>query len=258
MSTPTENVQEPNFEQNAYNQTHVGQNQAQSLNNQPSHAGQSVQNPEPTSIANPNASYNQMQGHTQDPSISQSSTGQIQNHEPTNQNTTPSNQNMNNQSAEIQSPTVVPNEPVPKNPVETQPKKPEETLESKPEPSVFDLLSDIDFTVETKTLMPDIKVPQISESAIKKPIHRAEPVKKPVIKEEVTERPAKRDLFTDPSLMNQFTQEVKNLQRLTETLTNKAGSGLTVLDSKWKTFQDVQVRNKRIKLFKKKKNLLQI
>lgn len=109
------------------------------------------------------------------------------------------------------------------------------------EPSVFDLLSDIDFSVEHKPLMPEIKVPQISESMIKKPINvpRVEPIKPP--KEEVIERPAKRDLFSDPSLLNKFTQEVKNLQKLVDSLTNKLPSGLTLLDSKWKSFQDVQV-----------------
>lgn len=119
-----------------------------------------------------------------------------------------------------------------------------EAQETKSEQSVFDLLSDIDFTVEQKPLMPEIKVPQISESAIKKPIiiQREEPIK-PVPKEEVIERPAKRDLFSDPSLLNKFTQEVKNLQKLTDSLINKTAGGLTVLDAKWKTFQDVQVHD---------------
>lgn len=110
------------------------------------------------------------------------------------------------------------------------------------EPSVFDLLSDIDFTVEIKPLMPEIKVPQISESMIKKQVFapKVEPVKPP--KEEVIERPAKRDIFSDPSLLNKFTQEVKNLQKLVDSFTNKMPNGLTLLDNKWKTFQDVQIK----------------
>uniref|UniRef100_A0A2A4JAU3 Tyrosine-protein phosphatase non-receptor type 23 n=1 Tax=Heliothis virescens TaxID=7102 RepID=A0A2A4JAU3_HELVI len=115
--------------------------------------------------------------------------------------------------------------------------------EAKPELTAFDLLSEIDFSVEQTPLMPEIKVPQISESAIRKPVvPRPEPVKKAPVKEEVIERPAKRDLFSDPSLLNQFTQEVKNLQKLTDSLTNKTSSGLTVLDSKWKDFQDFQTK----------------
>lgn len=115
--------------------------------------------------------------------------------------------------------------------------------EKKSELSAFDLLSDIDFSVEQKPLMPEIKVPQISEKAIFKQniVTKLEPVVKPVPKEEVIERPAKRDLFSDPSLLNQFTQELKNLKILTDSLTNKTSIGLTVLDSKWKSFQDMQV-----------------
>lgn len=91
--------------------------------------------------------------------------------------------------------------------------------------------------------MPEIKVPQISESAIVKPAitPKIEPALKPQPKEEIIERPAKMDMFSDPSLLNKFTQEVKNLQNLVDSLTNKTASGLTVLDSKWKTFQDGQV-----------------
>ncbi|KAM3958065.1 tyrosine-protein phosphatase non-receptor type protein myopic [Aphomia sociella] len=111
-----------------------------------------------------------------------------------------------------------------------------------PEPSVFDLLSDVDFTVEYKPLMPEIKVPQISESAIKKPNVVPKPLPVVAPKEEVLERPAKVDLFSDPGLLNKFTQEVKNLQKLVDSLTNKTPSGLTLLDSKWKTFQDVQAK----------------
>ncbi|KAJ0182115.1 hypothetical protein K1T71_002837 [Dendrolimus kikuchii] len=125
---------------------------------------------------------------------------------------------------------------------EPKTEKPVENEPVKQEPSVFDLLSEIDFSVEQKPLMPEIKVPQISESMIKKPVNvpKIEPIKPP--KEEVIERPAKRDLFSDPSLLNKFTQEVKNLQKLVDSLTNKLPSGLTLLDSKWKTFQDVQTK----------------
>lgn len=125
----------------------------------------------------------------------------------------------------------------------------EELPELKPEPSAFDLLSDIDFTVEQKPLMPEIKVPPISESAIKKvPILPKEvPVLKPVPKEEVIERPAKKDLFSDPGLLNKFTETVKNLQKLVDSLSNKSVGGLTVLDSKWKSFQDSQVSKHYLK-----------
>ncbi|XP_072937126.1 uncharacterized protein mop [Epargyreus clarus] len=113
--------------------------------------------------------------------------------------------------------------------------------EANAEPSAFDLLSDIDFTVEHKPLMPEIKVPQVSEKTIvKAPVISRVETPTPVVKEEVIERPAKRDIFSDPSLLNQFTQEVKNLQKLTESLTNPTSSGITLLDAKWKNLQDVQ------------------
>ncbi|XP_075992722.1 tyrosine-protein phosphatase non-receptor type protein myopic isoform X2 [Anticarsia gemmatalis] len=141
------------------------------------------------------------------------------------------------------------NQNTPVTAIEPEPVKPEvkvevKTPEVKTELSAFDLLSDIDFSVEQTPLMPEIKVPQISESAIKKVvvIPKVEPVKKLPPKEEVIERPAKRDLFSDPSLLNRFTQEVKNLQRWTDSLTNKVASGITVLDYKWKSFQDVQTK----------------
>lgn len=120
----------------------------------------------------------------------------------------------------------------------------EESLpELRPEPSAFDLLSDIDFTVEQKPLMPEIKVPPISESVIKKApiLPKEEILLKPLPKEEVIERPAKKDLFCDPGLLNKFTEEVKNLQKLVDSLSNKSVGGLTVLDAKWKSFQDSQV-----------------
>ncbi|KAI5640662.1 BRO1-like domain-containing protein [Phthorimaea operculella] len=138
-------------------------------------------------------------------------------------------------------------------PIKTEEIK-QEPVEIKSEPSVFDLLSDIDFTVEAPPLKPQIKVPQISETAIIKrsiTLPKEEPIMKPVPKEEVIERPAKRDVFSDPSLLNRFTEEVKNLKKLVDSLVNKAGGGLTVLDAKWKTFQEVQskenmIRTKRI------------
>ncbi|XP_060801444.1 tyrosine-protein phosphatase non-receptor type 23 isoform X1 [Amyelois transitella] len=109
--------------------------------------------------------------------------------------------------------------------------------------SVFDLLSDIDFTVEHKPLQPEIKVPQISESALKKHVFTPKPeIVKPVVKEEVIERPPKRDIFADPGLLNKFTQEVKNLQMLVDSLTNVTQGGMTVLDAKWKKFQEVQTK----------------
>ncbi|RVE46210.1 hypothetical protein evm_009168 [Chilo suppressalis] len=112
--------------------------------------------------------------------------------------------------------------------------------EEKSEPSVFDLLSDIDFSVEQKPLMPEIKVPQISEKAIVKPVvvPKLEPVQKPVIKEEMLERPAKMDLFSDPMLLNNFTREMKELRNLVEKLDNKLSSEF--LDAKWKIYQAVQ------------------
>lgn len=98
--------------------------------------------------------------------------------------------------------------------------------------------------------MPEIKVPQVSESAIKKFVPpKVDPVQNAPKVEDVIERPAKVDLFSDPSLLNKFTQEVKNLQKLVDSLTNKSVGGLTVLDNKWKTFQDIQVNIVNMNLF---------
>lgn len=108
----------------------------------------------------------------------------------------------------------------------------------------LDLLSGIDFSVvDHKPIMPEIKVPQISENSIvKKPVFEPTEVFKPqLIKDEVIERPAKRNLFSDPGLLNRFTEEVKGLQRTVDSLTNVMPGGLTLLDSKWKHLQDVQV-----------------
>lgn len=150
------------------------------------------------------------------------------------------NQNaVTNQTVPAAAPTIQP-----ENPVELKPeiRKPVEVKTEEKEPSVFDLLSDIDFTVETKPLMPEIKVPQISESAIKKPVMmpKVEVKPKPVPKEEVIERPAKMDLISDPMLLNQFTQEVKQLQKLVDSLTSTR-SAKEALDAKWKALLDGQV-----------------
>lgn len=118
--------------------------------------------------------------------------------------------------------------------------EPAMVAEETDEPTNFDLLSDIDFSVEQKPLTPEIKVPQISEkSIIAKPM--AAPKAAPTLEEEVIVRPAKRDLFSDPSLINRFTQEVKSLQKLTDSFMNKTPDGLTLLDAKWKDVQETQV-----------------
>ncbi|CAG9784113.1 unnamed protein product [Diatraea saccharalis] len=135
------------------------------------------------------------------------------------------------------------NEPAPVS-AESLNRQPEKQVEmqqeEKQEPSVFDLLSDIDFSVEQKPLMPEIKVPQISEKAIVKPVvvPKSEPVQKPIIKEETIVRPPRRDLFSDPMLLNSFTQEVKELQKLVENFSNKASS--ECLDAKWNIYRAVQ------------------
>ncbi|KPI94567.1 Tyrosine-protein phosphatase non-receptor type 23 [Papilio xuthus] len=130
--------------------------------------------------------------------------------------------------------------------VESEPevKQTEEKLEVKSEPSAFDLLSDIDFNVDYKPLMPEIKVPQVSDKVVIKPtiVPKLEPISKPVPKEETIERPAKQDIFSDPSLLNKFTQEVKQLQNMTDSLTNRTIGGVTILDAKWKMLQDVQMK----------------
>ncbi|XP_032510581.2 tyrosine-protein phosphatase non-receptor type 23 isoform X1 [Danaus plexippus] len=134
-------------------------------------------------------------------------------------------------------------------PVESTPKEVDEPKPSsvkveelKTEPTSFDLLSGLDFSVEQTPLKPEIKVPQISEKAIFKPsiVPKQKPVDIAVPKEEIIDRPPKRDLFSDPIFLNQFTQEVKNLQKLTDTFTNKTSNGLTVLDAKWKHLQEIQ------------------
>ncbi|XP_063617343.1 tyrosine-protein phosphatase non-receptor type 23 [Cydia splendana] len=169
----------------------------------------------------------------------------MQSGEQYNTNVTFSNNKVTTPKEEIEEPTFEAKpEPIqsPPEPETQEPPPIKEESEPVPEPSVFDLLSDIDFSVEQTPLTPQIKVPQISESAIKKPlpVPKVEPIPKPVPKEEVIQRPAKRDLFSDPSLLNSFTQEVKNLQALVDSLTNKVQGGLTLLDSKWKSFQDIQ------------------
>lgn len=217
MSTPKENVLEPpNFEQNqpsGYKQNHDGHVHDQNFT---------------TLNVDQNFSYSHNQNI--------SNTGQsIQSSQSNNQSGNTAQPDDQTPVQTTSSQDLVQNEPAPI--------KQETIPETKPEPSVFDLLSDIDFTVEQKPLMPQIKVPQISESAIVRPsiVPNVEPVMKPPTKEEVIERPAKKDPFSDPSLLNKFTQEVKSLQKYTDSLCNAAPGGLTVLDAKWKTFQDFQV-----------------
>ncbi|XP_045534143.1 tyrosine-protein phosphatase non-receptor type 23 [Papilio machaon] len=126
----------------------------------------------------------------------------------------------------------------------TEVKQAEVKPEVKSEPTAFDLLSDIDFNVDYKPLMPEIKVPQVSDKVVIKPtvVPKTEPISKPVPKEETIERPAKQDIFSDPSLLNKFTQEVKQLHNMTDSLTNKTIGGVTILDAKWKMLQDVQMK----------------
>ncbi|XP_028169896.1 tyrosine-protein phosphatase non-receptor type 23 [Ostrinia furnacalis] len=149
---------------------------------------------------------------------------------------------VNNQTVQAPVETVEQVEKPVEKPVEKKPVKIKS--EEKPEPSVFDLLSDIDFTVEQKPLMPEIKVPPISESAIKKPlvVPKVEPQPKPVPKEEVVERPAKMDLISDPMLLNQFTQEVKALHKMLDK-TSSTNSTREILDLKWKSLMDSQNQN---------------
>ncbi|XP_068621073.1 tyrosine-protein phosphatase non-receptor type 23-like isoform X2 [Battus philenor] len=121
----------------------------------------------------------------------------------------------------------------------------EEKIKVKTEPSTFDLLSEIDFNVEYKPLTPEIKVPQVSSKVVMKPsvVVKPEPtVTRQPSKEEMIERPAKQDIFSDPSLLNSFTQEVKLLQNMTDSLTNNTSGGAMVLESKWKMLQDVQMK----------------
>lgn len=130
-------------------------------------------------------------------------------------------------------------------PPEPEVKKTEVKPEIKTEPTTFDLLSDIDFNVDYKPLMPEIKVPQVSEKVVIKPtiVPKTEPIVKTEPKKETIERPAKQDIFSDPSLLNKFTQEVKQLQNMTDSLTNTIAGGVTTLDAKWKMLQDIQVRS---------------
>ncbi|XP_022126912.2 tyrosine-protein phosphatase non-receptor type 23 isoform X2 [Pieris rapae] len=111
------------------------------------------------------------------------------------------------------------------------------------EPTAFDLLSDIDFSVDLKPLTPEINVPRVSESArILKPTiaPRVDPKPAPE-EEEPTLRPAEGNLFSDPGSVNRFTQEVKHLQKLVESLTNgpSLGEASTSLDADWRRVLDV-------------------
>lgn len=118
------------------------------------------------------------------------------------------------------------------------------------EPSAIDLLSGLDFTVKQKPLMPEIKVPPISEHVIRKApslddtgylSYKPTEEVNTQMYIKISDRPPKRDLFSDPSLLNKFTQEVKSLQLFVDGFTKKTHSGITMLDSKWKKMQDAQV-----------------
>ncbi|XP_047514216.1 tyrosine-protein phosphatase non-receptor type 23 isoform X2 [Pieris napi] len=117
------------------------------------------------------------------------------------------------------------------------------------EPTAFDLLSDIDFSVDRKPLTPEINVPRIPESArILEPAiaPRVAPSPAPE-EEEPTGRPAEGNLFSDPGTVNRFTQEVKHLQNLVASLSNGSpgGDGSTSLDAAWRRVLDVCEAQKR-------------
>lgn len=122
----------------------------------------------------------------------------------------------------------------------------ENTSQTTKQLNAIDLLSDIDFSVEQQPLMPEIKVPSVSEHVIRRPLMNVKeqvPELTPALDAiEEIQRPAKRDLFSDPGLLNKFTEQVKLLQRLVDGLTNKTQSGITLLDSKWKNLNDTQLK----------------
>lgn len=227
-------MQAPNFEQISYPIADQSQGTNQSGNNQLSNDVQNVQNDR--------TGYNQEQGFKQAQTNQSVNPNPTTHSEPANQVSVPTNQTIqiSEKAPEIQRQ----NKPV----AEPKPTVKPDIEETKPEPSVFDLLSDIDFTVKTKILMPEIKVPQISETSIKKPhpkpLAKPEPAKKRV-KEKVFKRPPKRKIFSNPSLMNLFTQEAKNLQTVAESLIITDG---TALDSIWEAFQDLQVSTRTKKI----------
>lgn len=118
--------------------------------------------------------------------------------------------------------------------------------ENENEPSTIDLLTGIDFSIEQTPLMPEIKVPPVSEQVIRKAPPKDYPESNPtelITPDEDTPslRPPKRDIFSDPGLLNKFTQEVKSMQQFVDSFTKKTHSGITMLDSKWKKIHETQV-----------------
>ncbi|VVD01973.1 unnamed protein product [Leptidea sinapis] len=104
--------------------------------------------------------------------------------------------------------------------------------ETRDEPTAFDLLADIDFTIEQKPLTPEIKVPPMAEKNVaRSSVMAARALSTPAPIPPVA-RPPRVDIFSDPALLNRFTQEVHNLKTLVETLGRETPSGLTPLDSK--------------------------
>ncbi|XP_050667403.1 tyrosine-protein phosphatase non-receptor type 23 isoform X2 [Leptidea sinapis] len=111
--------------------------------------------------------------------------------------------------------------------------------ETRDEPTAFDLLADIDFTIEQKPLTPEIKVPPMAEKNVaRSSVMAARALSTPAPIPPVA-RPPRVDIFSDPALLNRFTQEVHNLKTLVETLGRETPSGLTPLDSKWKALQEL-------------------
>ncbi|XP_045514066.1 tyrosine-protein phosphatase non-receptor type 23 isoform X2 [Pieris brassicae] len=119
------------------------------------------------------------------------------------------------------------------------------------EPSAFDLLSDIDFSVDRKPLTPEINVPRVSEIArILKPAMAPRVAPSPAPEEEEEEPttpPAEGNVFSDPGSVNRFTQEVKHLQNLVDFLSNgtSPGDGSTSFGADWRRVLDVCEAQKR-------------
>lgn len=94
--------------------------------------------------------------------------------------------------------------------------------------------------------MPEIRVPPVSECVIRKvqPKDYSESKSTELItpdEDEPSLKPPKRDIFSDPGLLNKFTQEVKSMQQFVDSFTKKTHSGITMLDSKWKKIHETQV-----------------
>ncbi|CAG9134725.1 unnamed protein product [Plutella xylostella] len=253
VSSPTQNVsQAPNFNQNqSAEQTSTQSYQGiQNYQNVPDNSQTPGNYQSPTdnyqspsqNYQNPLENYHPSTSHYQTPGNNENTPTNYQVPESNNQKQS----YYENQPGPPQNPTSNHQEPpiTPKSEEKPTPAEKPVPEESVSKTSTLDLLSDIDFSVEYKPLMPEIKVPQISENAIKKAVvtPKFENIPKPVKKEEVIERPAKMDLFSDPSLLNKFTEDVKSLQKLVDSLSSKVGGGLSLLESKWKSFQDVQTK----------------